>query len=41
MNKMKKKSLQNKADTEFVDLLVAGGVGGEYVEIDFGTGGED
>ena len=38
---MKKKSLQNKADTEFVDFLVTGGVGGEDVEVDFGTGGED
>ena len=34
-------TLEGETDTKFVDFGVAGGVGGQEVEVDFGTGSED
>ena len=33
--------LQDEADTEFVDFRITRGIGGQQVEINLGTGGED
>ena len=35
------KRLQDEADTEFVDFRITRGIGGQQVEINLGTGGED